>query len=164
MEEKRSGYYTFTRKQVLNTDLETAWNFISVPANLSRLTPPAMKMTVLSDPGDLYRLYLGQLIKYSVSPLPWTRFRWTTRISVVERMFFFTDEQLHGPFSCWQHTHSLRETGGGTEMTDRVHYRMPGWWLGKLAHSLFVRQELEKLFEYRRLRLEEMFGSGTATN
>ena len=43
-------------------------------------------------------------------------------------------------------------------MTDQVHYTVPFGFLGDLANALVVRPKLDKLFRYRQLVVEEMFG------
>lgn len=43
-------------------------------------------------------------------------------------------------------------------MTDIVHYQLPLGWLGTLAHGLFVGQQLDKIFAYRREKIEAIFG------
>ena len=42
-------------------------------------------------------------------------------------------------------------------MTDIVHYQLPLGLLGTMAHGLFVARQLEKIFAYRREKIEEVF-------
>ena len=43
-------------------------------------------------------------------------------------------------------------------MTDEIKYVIPLGPFGKVAHSLFVRATLKKIFDFRRKKLEEIFG------
>jgi ligand-binding SRPBCC domain-containing protein len=43
-------------------------------------------------------------------------------------------------------------------MTDVVNYKMPLGVLGQLAHWLFVRKQVEAIFDYRTTVLEKRFG------
>jgi hypothetical protein len=43
------------------------------------------------------------------------------------------------------------------EMTDIVHYKLRFWLLGDLANSLFVRKQLQEIFRFRYLKIEELF-------
>jgi len=53
----------------------------------------------------------------------------------------------------------FREVDGGTVVLDRVRYSVPGGWLVDRA---FVRREVERIFRFRRRRLEELFaGEGS---
>ncbi|NIG52262.1 hypothetical protein F3J22_02105 [Chitinophaga sp. Cy-1792] len=49
----------------------------------------------------------------------------------------------------WHHEHHFEVVAGGVRMTDLVHYRMPLGILGTLAHQVFVKKQLEDLFNYR---------------
>ena len=71
-------------------------------------------------------------------------------------MKYFIDEQRFGPYSLWHHQHHFEATDGGVLMTDIVHYKLPFWFLGDIAHHLFVRKQLEGIFKYRFAKVEEM--------
>jgi hypothetical protein len=43
-------------------------------------------------------------------------------------------------------------------MTDIVHYKIPFNFLGSIAHSVFVRNELKKIFSFRYAKTEHLFG------
>ena len=55
------------------------------------------------------------------------------------------------------HTHRLEEVEGGTKMTDEIIYQVPFGIFGAIAHVLFVRRTLKRIFRYRREKLEEVF-------
>ena len=46
----------------------------------------------------------------------------------------------------------------GTRMVDTVRYALPLGPLGRVAHGLFVRRDLERIFAYRRLHIEQIMG------
>lgn len=117
-----------------------------------------MRFEVTSDPALLEKIYAGQIIMYTVRPLLNIQLFWMTEITHVEPGAFFVDEQRIGPYRLWHHQHRFRAIPGGTEMTDLVHYQLPLGPLGTLAHRLFVRRQLEGIFEYRRTALEKVFG------
>jgi ligand-binding SRPBCC domain-containing protein len=52
----------------------------------------------------------------------------------------FCDVQLHGPFACWRHCHSVRdatrEGHAGTVVRDEVAYELPLWPVSALAAPL----------------------------
>ena len=72
-----------------------------------------------------------------------------TEITHVEDQKFFIDNQRYGPYSMWHHQHHFRETEGGVEMTDIIHYKLPLGFIGDIANSLFVKNQLDKIFDYR---------------
>jgi ligand-binding SRPBCC domain-containing protein len=99
----------------------------------------------------------GALILYKLSwhgiPL-----RWKTEIVRWEPTSLFVDNQLSGPYSLWHHTHTFKEERGGTLMTDVVRYALPFGPLGRLAHWLTVRRNVEQIFDYRYQKVESLFG------
>ena len=57
-----------------------------------------------------------------------------------------------------QESGAFRDTPGGTLIADAVDYELPLGALGTLAHVLFVRRTLERIFDYRRARVAELLG------
>jgi len=150
--------YSLKRVQHIPVPLEKAWDFFSSPANLQTITPPGMGFRIISrHHGE--KMYAGQLIEYKVSPYLGIPLYWMTEITHVEEKKFFVDEQRYGPYALWHHQHHFREITGGVEMTDIVHYKIPLWILGDLAHSLVVRKKLQSIFDHRYKKIEELFGS-----
>ncbi|MCG7858958.1 SRPBCC family protein, partial [Flavihumibacter sediminis] len=107
------------------------------------------------------KMYPGQIIEYTVKPLFGIPLYWMTEITHVEEGKYFVDEQRFGPYSLWHHQHHFREVPGGVEMTDIVHYKIPLWILGDIANALFVRKQLQGIFDYRFKKVNELFPSGT---
>ena len=105
------------------------------------------------------RMYAGQLIEYKVSPVCGIPLYWMTEITHVEEGKYFVDEQRYGPYSLWHHQHHFNAIEGGVEMTDIIHYKIPFWFLGDIANRLFVEKELTRIFEYRKSKIVELFGS-----
>ncbi len=151
--------YQLHTQQKLPISLDTAWEFLTNPNNLKLLTPPEMEMTVLY--GTERGMYPGQLIEYSVKPLPFLKTNWVTHITQVEKKKFFVDEQMYGPYATWHHKHFVSEIPGGTLMEDIVHYRLPLGFLGKMMHPLLVEPKLQEIFRFRESALIKKFGAYT---
>ena len=149
--------HTLRKKQFLPITLGEAWDFFSSPANLGRITPARMNFKIVEKSGG-DRMFRGQLIKYKITVLPLCRVTWVTEITEVRENFQFTDEQRQGPYAQWRHTHTFEKVGNGIEMTDEVRYALPMGVLGRLAHSLFVEREVNRIFDYRYRVLEQYFG------
>lgn len=150
--------HTLKRVQRLPIPLEEAWDFFSSPLNLKEITPPYMGFHVTSDPAFLQKMYAGQIITYTVKPVLGIPLFWMTEITHVEPGQFFVDEQRVGPYAIWHHEHHFKAISGGVEMTDLVHYKLPLGWLGDLTNRLFVRRQLNGIFDFRWSKLEAMFG------
>ena len=67
--------------------------------------------------------------------------------------------QLSGPYKLWDHTHQFEAVDGGTRISDQVKYALPLGPLGEIAHALWVKRDIERIFDYRRERIRELFGS-----
>jgi len=143
-----SKIYSIKTVQVLKTSIDEACDFFSSPKNLQKITPEHLGFKIISQHhGE--KMYAGQLIEYKVSPVLGIPLYWMTEITHVEDKKFFVDEQRFGPYSFWHHQHHFRETAEGVEMTDIVHYKIPFWFLGDIANTLMVKQQLKKIFGYR---------------
>jgi ligand-binding SRPBCC domain-containing protein len=150
-----SGIYTLEVKQFLKISIAEAWDFFSSPGNLSKITPPQMGFITTS--GTPAKMYMGQIITYKVSPLAGIKMNWVTEITHVQEMRFFVDEQRFGPYRMWHHEHHFEVQGEGVLMTDRVSYKLPLGFFGRMAHGLFVKTQLKQIFEYRIAAMEKKY-------
>ena len=84
---------------------------------------------------------------------------WVTEISQIQSPDFFVDEQRKGPYSLWHHQHLFKSIDGGTEMTDILHYEIPGGLFGRILNRLFISSKINSIFNYRSNKLKRMFPS-----
>ncbi|GAB5475700.1 MAG: SRPBCC family protein [Maribacter sp.] len=148
--------YQLHSKQRLPISLEEAWDFLSSPANLKRITPEHMGFHILS--GADRPMFPGQIIQYKVSPFPGYATKWVTEITHVKEGEYFVDEQRFGPYALWHHKHFLKSVDQGVEMEDIIDYKIPFGILGQLAHPILVKKQLKQIFAYREKKLIELFG------
>ena len=151
------AYYQFKNKQRIPATIDQAWEFISSPANLKRITPDYMGFDI-STTGLPDKMYPGMVIGYKVSPLLGIKMSWLTEITQVVDKKFFIDEQRIGPYKIWHHQHKLESIEGGVLMSDIVTYAPPAGFLGAIANTLIIRNKLREIFEYRKTSLNEIFG------
>lgn len=153
-----SKVYSLKAVQNIPIAPTAAWDFFSSPANLASITPGNISFKIISvHHGE--KMYAGQVIEYKLRPVLNIPVYWMTEITHVEDKVYFVDEQSFGPFSMWHHQHHFKVIGGGVEMTDIVHYKLPLWFLGDIANALFVKKRLKKVFDYRYSKIEKLFGS-----
>lgn len=145
---KHSGIYTLETNQELKVSLEEAWEYFSSPTNLSKITPPKMGFVTTSK--ICRSVYQGQIITYKVTPLFLFTINWVTEITVVKKHQFFIDEQRFGPYSMWHHEHFFEELpNGNTLIRDKVSYKIPFGFFGRIAQRLFIKKQLKHIFNYR---------------
>jgi len=150
-------HYTLETFQKLPVNIITVWNFISSPQNLKLITPEHMgfEVTTKNLPD---KMYPGMIISYIVKPLFGIKLKWVTEITHVKEPEYFVDEQRIGPYKFWHHQHRLSPISGGVLMTDIVNYKPPLGFIGGTANSFIISKQLNDIFEYRKKRLEEIFG------
>jgi len=150
--------YELKREQVLKSDLDTIWDFVSSPKNLPRITPTYMNFNITSKELPK-KMYPGMLISYTVTPVLGIQMSWLTEITQVTDKRYFVDEQRYGPYAMWHHQHFIEPHKDGVLMKDIVTYKLPLGILGRLAHWLFVKRQLSSIFNYRFLKMEEIFNN-----
>lgn len=145
--------YRLEREQRLDQPIDDVFAFFSRAGNLERITPSWLSFEVLTpEPLDMH---VGTLIEYRlrVHRIP---LRWVSRIEAWEPERSFVDRQVRGPYRMWHHRHSFEASGDGVIVRDAVDYALPLGPLGALAHRLFVRRDVERIFAYRRRAVERL--------
>ena len=141
---------TFEHTHVVASQIDEAFGFFSDPANLPRLTPRVMGFRIVERPDAVKK---GARFRYRMSGLV----TWVAEITDWDPPRGFADVQVRGPYRSWRHRHELRTVDGGTEVRDRIDYRLRGGLLAPLlepAHRVFLQQ----LFAYRSRKLDELLG------
>jgi ligand-binding SRPBCC domain-containing protein len=151
----RVSVHVLKRRQVVPGDLAAVFGFFEDPKNLEAITPPWLRFEVRSSTTE--RATLGTEITYRLRwlILPMT---WESRISEYVAGELFADEMLSGPYKRWYHRHLFTSVPSGVEVTDVVEYQLAFGPLGRLAHSMTVRRQLEAIFDYRHAAITEIFG------
>ena len=146
--------FEINTKQYINKSLDVVFEFFSKPENLEMITPKSLSFNILT-PTPI-KMEKGSLIDYTIR-LFGVPIHWRTLISDYEPPFRFVDQQIKGPYTFWHHTHTFRLVEGGVEIIDQVKYSLPLGWLGTLVHAIWVRKDLEKIFEYRKSVIQNYF-------
>jgi ligand-binding SRPBCC domain-containing protein len=141
--------YRFSRKQVLPISINNGFAFFQSAENLREITPGWMDFKLLTPaPVAIER---GTIIDYTIR-IAGLRTRWRTIITSYDPPYGFTDEQLMGPFSYWQHRHRFEQSGNGICISDMIHYALPNWLpdtLARMINRVFVLPRLQQIFDYR---------------
>jgi ligand-binding SRPBCC domain-containing protein len=136
---------TYQRETWVDAPLEDVWEFHSTIEGLEKLTPEYMHLDVHEVVGpdgrsDPEVLEAGTRIRMSIQPFGvGPRQDWTSLITERaewEGAAMFHDVMEEGPFPTWEHTHRFFADDGGTVVSDRVEYELPGGPLGKAASPL----------------------------
>jgi ligand-binding SRPBCC domain-containing protein len=150
------AFYQFYKTQIINGSIGEVWDFISSPKNLKEITPDYMGFEIISK-NLSEKMYPGMIISYMVKPVLGIKTLWVTEITHVEELRYFVDEQRIGPYSMWHHQHFIEPADQGVLMTDIVSYSPPFGFLGALANTIFIGNQLDNIFNYRENKLEKLF-------
>ena len=129
-----------------------AFDFSSRAAHLGALTPPEFDFRILVDATEMGR---GATIEHVVR-VHGVRLRWKSLIAKWEPPMRFVDYQLRGPYQLWRHEHGFEPQSDGVLVRDAIEYSLP---VGPLSDPALpaVREDLGRIFAYRRARLSELF-------
>ena len=142
--------FTLSTDQLIEKPRDEVFSYFSDAHNLAEITPPWLKFVVLT-PRPI-EMQVGTLIDYRLK-LRGIPVKWQSEITEWNPPYEFVDEQRKGPYRTWIHTHTFTETDEGTIVGDQVEYAVLG---GQLVNNLFVRPDIEKIFEYRSQKLSEL--------
>lgn len=146
--------YLLEREQWLPRPIDEVFAFFSRPENLQAITPGWLDFRMVEAPQNLAA---GSLIRYR---LRWhfLPIGWTTEITEWNPPHRFVDRELSGPYALWNHEHSfVPREAGGTTMRDRVQYALPLGVLGRFAHRLSVKRDVESIFNFREEAMRRLF-------
>lgn len=147
--------YQIKRDLTIRTDLKTAWDFIRSPANLNKITPGDMDFEIVSDLPD--EMFDGLLVEYRVGIPLIGKQTWLTELKHIRECHSFVDEQRTGPYKFWFHYHEITEVENGIRFRDQVSYIMPLGPLGSIARLFYVKNELERVFDFREKAMQKHF-------
>ena len=143
--------YRLSRSLVVPKPIDQVFEFFGDARNLERLTPGFLNFRILTPQPIVMRP--GTMIDYRIS-LRGLPMRWRSEITEWNPPYSFVDEQRKGPYKKWVHRHTFAEERGGTRVSDDVEYDVIG---GGLVHTLFVKKDLERIFNYRLSVLGQLF-------
>jgi ligand-binding SRPBCC domain-containing protein len=143
--------HTLHREQRLDGTPDEVFPYFADAFNLEALTPPLLRFRVVT-PAPI-ELHVGALIQYALK-LRGVPVSWLTSIQGWEPPHQFVDTQVKGPYAFWHHTHTFLPDDSdpdnpATLMTDTVRYGIAFGPFGELAHTLFVKRDVEAIFDFR---------------
>ncbi len=151
----RGGTFLRVWEQWVPQAPETLWPYFCDAHNLEAITPSFLNFRVRGQSSG--EIGEGTLIDYGLR-LDGIPVRWQSRIEAWDPPRAFVDTQAKGPYRLWHHTHEFVPMGTGTLMRDTVRYQLPAGWLGTLAAGRKVASYVQRIFDYRAQKIDEMFG------
>ena len=150
------GYYQKKCEQIIKTDINTLWNFISDPSNLKKITPTNLGFMIENSSHNV--LTEGMIIGYNITPALNINTKWVTEISHVKHKEVIVDQQIYGPYKLWHHQHIFQVIDDhSVSMIDIITYALPFGIIGDIANYIFVQKKINKIFDYRTIALNKIF-------
>ena len=145
--------HTFTYSCILNTDRENAFAFHTDARNLPRITPPWIKVDIIS--------MLLPLKEKSILELAIKRFgittEWKIEIDSLKFPHTLTDLMVSGPFRYFKHErHFISLNNNETLMNETLSIVLPFGALGNLFYP-WVKKEIDAMFEFRHIETQRHF-------
>ncbi len=143
------------REQIVPRPLAEVFEFFSRPENLAKITPQRLGFVILTPPPIVMKP--GAIIEYHIRVFG-VKLHWITEITVCEPPHRFVDRQMKGPYKTWHHTHTFKALDANrTLITDEVLYELPLGLLGLVPYGIFVKKDVESIFEHRRKVISDLF-------
>jgi ligand-binding SRPBCC domain-containing protein len=143
--------FSFDSEQWICRPLREVFPFFADPKNLETITPPWLRFEIRTT-GNI-GMCQGVKIDYRLR-LHGIPLKWRSEITTWDPPSRFVDEQVHGPYRLWRHEHTFEEKEYRTLVRDHVDYAVLGGWL---VQRLLVMRDVERIFEFRRRKLDEIF-------
>lgn len=151
---KTSFHYRFQVNQFIASELDEVFDFFKEAKNLENITPPLLNFRILNQSTPEIKQGTEFNYKLKVHGIP---IYWKTIITNWKTNEMFTDYQAKGPYKTWFHTHEFHKVNGGVLMVDTVDYALPFGYLGDLFGKWLVKKDVQKIFDYRKEVIEEVF-------
>jgi ligand-binding SRPBCC domain-containing protein len=147
-------FHTLRREQWIQRPVHEVFAYFADAYNLEEITPPWLGFQILSTTAKT--ISKGTEIRYRLR-LHGIPIHWRTEIRIWDEPNRFVDVQRSGPYRLWHHTHLFEAHGDRTKMTDVVRYILPFGILGRIVHAIKVRDDVQRIFDYRYRRIAELF-------
>lgn len=143
-------------EQFVEAPRDVLFAFHSDPANLAVLLAGWRGFELLSHAGHI-RPQARVRVRQAAGPF---RLEMTFEHFVLEPPHRFSERQVQGPFTRFEHVHEFKESGEGTTITDRVEFGLPWHLGGALAERCVAAPLLRRFFEFRRAAYRRLCESG----
>lgn len=150
----KEGETVLKKYQWINASTTNVFKFFSDENNLEKITPPYLQFKIIGKSTD--KIKTGTLIDYKLK-IHGIPLKWKSQITTFVENKTFTDVQLSGPYSKWEHQHDFIAYKNGTLIKDEVVYKVPMGILGKITAGPFVNQDVRNIFKYRSKIIKDNF-------
>lgn len=140
----------FEHKTSVSGSIEEAFAWHERKGAFRRLMPPwELAEEVRAD--DTLEDGSQRIFRFPMGPI---KMSWVAQHSGYNPPHSFEDTMLKGPFKSWHHKHNFIDNGDGSStIHDRVSYRLPLGFLGRIFAGKMITKRLDRMFKAREIRL-----------
>lgn len=141
---------SFEQSFEVNCSIEEVWNFYTNIRHLEIITPPNLKLKIITTSDK----QIVEGLRMTISArLALYNSKWHSIISLVDiSKYEYIDEMVKGPFKKWKHVHIFSKIEKNqTVVTDKIEFELHFFFFGKLMEG-YVEKKLKKIFEYRKIQ------------
>lgn len=131
------------RRERIRRSTADVFAFFDRPANLKRVFPPSLAVSLERHPEDLRP---GTLFRYRLRRWP-LDFEWDVVVSDYRPPGGFTNVKAKGYFPRWALEHEIVALERDTELRLRLSYEVPPGVYAALTHSYVIRDAMVELIE-----------------
>jgi len=135
---------SFEKSTYIKCQIDDLFDFHLDSQNLTRITPPNIKVTLLT---PNFKARKDEILKLS-SIKNFIKTSWVVKIDKLDKPNILIDKALKSPFKYWEHHHIFIDHGDYCELKDVVLYKMPFGFIGELFKFL-IQKDLNSMFDFR---------------
>lgn len=132
----------------INTDIQALYDFHIDTNNLSKITPPWIKVEIISLELPLHQ---GSELELDITRFG-MRQRWKMQIAELERPGLVCDKAIKSPFAAFIHHHRFKAIDDSQSLLcDELEFSLPFYPFSLIALP-FIKEDIRKMFAYRHLK------------
>ena len=136
----------------IRVDAETLFDFHTDTDNLPKITPPWIKVRLVSLKLPVYK---GRELELDISRFG-LRQRWKMQIAELKPFELVSDIALKSPFASFIHHHRFKAIDQNrTLLCDELEFSLPFYPFSLIALP-FIKWDIRKMFEYRHLKTKNL--------
>ncbi len=141
----------FEHETQLENNIEEAFAWHERKGAFRRLMPPwELAEEIRAD--DNLEDGSQRIFRFPLGPI---KMNWVAQHTGYNPPHSFEDKMLSGPFKSWHHIHKFEQISSNKSVIrDKVNYRLPLGFLGKLVAGRMIKKRLIRMFTARGIRLE----------
>ncbi len=137
---------TYIRRSRIPAPAAAVFDWHAREGAFGRLSPPWQSVELISSIGGINN---GARTEFYLKAGPFRR-RWVAEHGGLEPGRLFQDVQVKGPFSKWEHTHTITPDGeDACILEDHIEFALPLGMIGRGLVGGMIRRDLERAFRYR---------------